>query len=322
MPRLQRALLPALVLALAATAASAEPVRIEHAQGEAVLPAPARRVAVYDLAALDILQALGAPVAAVPDVRIPAHLAPGAGVDVVRAGTLFEPDLDALAAAEADLVILGGRSRRAYADVQALAPTIDLSAGTRNYLAATYASIDALGRATGRSKAAEAEAMALRARLAELHARTADAGTGLVLFAVGDRAIAHAPGERFGIVHEVLGVPSVLPTTTAAASEGVRPEAGSPEARAQAADRAAALEAALAADPDWLFVIDRDAATGDPERPASERLADHPAVSASRAWRSGRVLHLDAPAWYLATGGIGTLTRTADAFTAALDAAE
>lgn len=98
MHRPLRALFPAFALALA-TGAHADPVRIEHAQGDAVLPTPARRIAAYDLVALDILQALDAPVAAVPEVRMPAHLAADAA-DLPRVGSLFEPDTAALAALE------------------------------------------------------------------------------------------------------------------------------------------------------------------------------------------------------------------------------
>ncbi|RYG07077.1 MAG: hypothetical protein EON92_19025 [Burkholderiales bacterium] len=94
----------------------AGPVRITHAQGETVLPALPQRVAVFDLAALDILQSLGADVVGVPAARFPDYLSAYAADKYPRIGTLFEPDYAAVRAARPDLIIVAGRSASKLAE--------------------------------------------------------------------------------------------------------------------------------------------------------------------------------------------------------------
>lgn len=136
-----------------------------------------------------------------------------------------------------------------------------------------------------------------------------------MLFAINGKASVQAPGERFGIIHELLGLPSVLPTNTTPAAP--RPAAGSPEAAPARARSAQLLAQAMAADPDWLLVLDRGLATGGEDAKATD-LAAIPAIAGSRAWREGRVFRLDPAAWYLAGGGYTVLEQTLSAFEAAL----
>src|SRR5690606_5252700 len=68
------AVLPPLAAAASSPAPTAQPLHADHAQGRTVLPAAPRRVAVYDLAALDMLLALGIEPVGVPQVTPPAYL--------------------------------------------------------------------------------------------------------------------------------------------------------------------------------------------------------------------------------------------------------
>jgi iron complex transport system substrate-binding protein len=156
----------------------------------------------------------------------------------------------------------------------------------------------------------EDQAAQLSAELNEALARLQDAtasAQALTLFTVNNNIILHATGELFGMLHEVTGMPSVTsPSETVAAA---RPEPGSPEALAMAEQREARLQQAMAAEPEWLFVLDRGAATGG-DGQGEQTLAEHPAVAASAAWQSGQVFYLDPPTWYVATGGYLGLMQT------------
>lgn len=148
------------------------------------------------------------------------------------------------------------------------------------------------------------------AALGALRADAAGAGSALTLFTVGDNAIVHAPGERYGMIHEITGMAPVAPPPDPAMT-GERPPAGSPEALALRERREARLAAAMAAEPDWLFVLDRGSATGG-DLVAMRVLSEHPHVAASAAWRAKRVYHLDPPGWYVGTGGYLELMRTVE----------
>jgi iron complex transport system substrate-binding protein len=302
------AMLAASLLAVAAPLAAA-PIEVVHRQGTTTLEVPPARTVVFDLAVLDHMDALGVDAVGVPDARFPAHLARYGGEAVAKVGTLFEPDLDAVRALAPDLIIVGGRSARQREALSAIAPTIDLGTDPAAFFDSVTGNLATLGRIHGREARAAELADRLRARR-EAIAHALDGQDGLVLFTVRGNAMAHAPGARFGIFHDLLGLAAVLPEE--AGDTGPRPAAGTPEAAAAREAQARTLAAGLAADPDWLLVLDRGLATGDTPEPTD--LAALPAIAASRAFGEGRVFHLDPAAWYITGGGYGVVMATFDAW--------
>lgn len=305
-------------LALGLGQATAQEVSLTHAQGEVTLPAAPQKLAVFDLPTLDIIQALGKSdlVVAVPKTaeraNFPAHLAAFGEDRFAPAGTLFEPDAGALETIGPDLIVLSGRSRDKFEDMGAIAPTIDMSAGDGDIVANVIAHTENLGRLLGAEDAAATRIAAFRETIARTHELGAGAGKGLLLFGAGENIRAEAPGSRFGAVYDLVGIePAIGP---AEAATGPRPEPGSPEAEAARQRQQEALEAALASDPDWIFTIDRNFAVDNTDiRPLPERLAEDERVTATEAWKAGRVIHLDGKIWYLMGGGIDAMTASAEA---------
>lgn len=304
-------------------AAAARDVTVSHARGETVLRATPAKVAVYDLATLDILNALGVDaVAGVPKGadgkgNFPSHIARYADAQYRNVGTLFEPDMAALTALQPDLIIIGGRSTRKYDEVAGIAPTIDMSSPNKDLAATTIDNVRKLGRLFGVEKRADQRIAAFEGLMADLHAQAAGAGTGLLLFGAGQNLSVHAPGDRFGHVYDFVGIRSAVPPAAPAATEP-RPAAGSPEAAAARARQQQALADALMTDPTWIFVIDRAAATGDTPSTIAERLAADERVAATSAWKAGRVIYLDPRNWYLVGAGVDALSQSATAIRAAL----
>jgi iron complex transport system substrate-binding protein len=305
----------------------ANELRVEHAKGETVLMKAPAKVAVFDLAALDILATLGVDaVAGVPKGasgtgNFPGVTATFGDPDYRNVGTLFEPDLSALETLKPDLVIVGGRSSRKYETVSAIAPTIDLSPGEMSLATAAVTNTRKLGAVFGVQDKADQAIAKLEASLAGLHAASATAGTGLVLFAAGGGVSVHAPGDRFGTVYDFVGIkPAVAPAQPS--PSGPRPKPGSAEAQAAAAKRDETLRAALAASPDWLLVLDRTAATSSEPSTIVERLGADPRIAATDAWKKGRVIYLDPKAWYLVGAGISSLTASAEDIRAAMKKAQ
>lgn len=211
--------------ALLCAPVAAADLLVPHAQGTTVLASTPTRVAVFDLGALDVLQALGVDVAAVPGANFPAGLEAFAHERHAKVGTLFEPAMDALRTLAPDLIIVGGRSAKHYEALSAIAPTLDLGAGFEAYANAIVTNTLTLGRVFDRNAQAAALVTKLLETRAKLDARLGDADA-LTLFVVGGRANANAPGERFGIVHDLALLPSVLPAAIAEeGAEGARPEA-------------------------------------------------------------------------------------------------
>lgn len=113
------------------TAQVAESREISHARGETSVPANAERIVVLEPVQLDTVVALDRiPVGAAvlnETLGVPDYLGDDAG-DIASVGTVTEPNVEAIAALEPDL-ILGTESRHSeiYQQLEAIAPTVYLT---------------------------------------------------------------------------------------------------------------------------------------------------------------------------------------------------
>lgn len=320
----------ALLLGAGRAAGAAGELTIAHAQGRTMLPAAPRRIATFDLATLDILQSLGIEPVGVPAAAFPPYLAGYGGQQYAKIGTLFEPDHAALRAVRPDLIVVASRSAGKYAELSEIAPTIDLSTSTNGFIGSVAYNAQLLGRLCGRQAQAAARVERLLADVRSLQARGARAGRGLLLFAVGNGLTPQPPQTRFGVLYEFAGIaPAVtaadLPPPQPRPPQSAAPAAGSADAaaadqarRQQAARQAERLDALLARDVDWLFVLDRPSATGG-EAVAPGLLAANAAITRTTAWKKGQVIALDAAGWYLVGGGLTQLAQSTAQIAAAFD---
>lgn len=321
-----------------ASAQAAETARtFVHAQGEVTIAAVPKRIAVLDLAALDILNGLGVEAAGVPTLEEnlwPEYLKKYTASSFTPVGDLFQPDIEALKKLQPDLIIVAGRSAGKLKDISGIAPTIDLSTGNTAFVPTVAQNILLLGRILNREPQASERAESLLRQVRELHAKAAKAGHGLLLFGFGDSVSVQYPQTRFGVVYELLGIaPTVSvaeappPFTPSRASAPGSPEAAAAEQRQRAAmqQRAEAESKRLAdviqREPDWLFVIDRSAAFGERANAAAV-LQVSAAITGSQAWQRKQVLHFDGREWYLAGGSPSAVERAIRQFSQALDAVE
>jgi len=297
---LVRQVLAALVLCwTAAAGAQADPLTVRHAQGETVLPARPQTVLVFDLAALDTLDALGVEIAGVPGSNIPDYLAKYRGDGYAKIGSLFEPDYEAVHAARPDLIVIGGRSAPRYGELSRIAPTIDLTVAPDDFLDGAKRNAALLGDIFGKEQEAAARIGDLDAALADLREKARDAGRALIVMTNGGKVTAYGTGSRFGWVHDIGLEPAVADVTAATHGEAI------------------SFEFLLETNPDWLIVIDRDAAVGNAGA-AARRTLDNELVAATTAARKGQIIYVDTARWYLVGGGLGALRVMVDELAAAL----
>lgn len=203
MRRIASPALLATALMTAPVAALAQ-VTVDTAQGPVTLQDNPDSVAVYDMAALDTITALGVtPKGSIDNILVPALRDAAAGATPV--GTLFEPDLEALAGLAPDLVIVGGRSSTQLAAVSQVAPAIDMTFGP-DLLADARARIDAYGALFAKTAQAEEMTATLDSRLADLRAAADGQGTALIVMTNGPKLAAYGTGSRFGWLHDQTGL--------------------------------------------------------------------------------------------------------------------
>jgi len=291
-----------LVLFLPSRSAQSEQIRVAHAQGETVLPGKPAKVLTFDLAALETLDAVGIEVAGVVDSHIPAHLAKYKDNKYLKIGSLFEPDYETINAAEPDLIIVGGRSSPKYKELSRIAPTIDLTIDDAAYLKSAFRNARTLGKIFSKETEIEARIAKLEESVRAVREQSRTAGRGLIIMTTGGRISAYGPQSRFGAIHADFGIaPAVETLDKAIHGQGV------------------SFELILQANPDWLFVVDRDAAIGQSGSPAA-RLLDNPLIGRTTAWKKGRVVYLNPVRWYLIGGGLVSLQANVDQIAEVLNA--
>jgi iron complex transport system substrate-binding protein len=294
-------------LAFLAAASLAQPtygfaaeITIPHAQGETKLVDTPKTVLVFDLASLDTLDAIGVDVAGVPKGVKPASLAKFASDKYLAIGTLFEPDYEAVSAAKPDLIIVGGRSAAKYSELAKIAPTIDMTVDREHYLDSVRKNATTLGAVFGKQQEVAAKLDALDKSVAALRERAPDAGRGLIILTTGGRMSAYGPGSRFGLIHDGFGIKPAVEKLDTRGSHG----------------QAISHEFILETNPDWLFVIDRDAAVGKGD--AAQKFLDNEIVGQTEAWKKKQVVYLDPASWYLVGGGLTALQSSVDQIQAAI----
>ncbi|MCO6363642.1 siderophore ABC transporter substrate-binding protein [Paracoccus sp. 08] len=296
MHRIASPALLATALMTAPVAALAQ-ITVDTAQGPVTLQDTPDSVAVYDMAALDTITALGVtPTGSIDNILVPALRDAAEGATPV--GTLFEPDLEALAGLAPDLVIVGGRSSTQLAAVSQVAPAIDMTFGP-DLLADTRARIDAYGALFAKTAQAEEMTATLDARLADLRAAADGQGSALIVMTNGPKMSAYGAGSRFGWIFDATGLEEAVPGL----DDATHGQAISHEFIAQA-------------DPDWLLVVDRGAAIGEDGQGAMETLRSD-LVAGTTAWQQDHVIQLDPAATYISAGGYGSTMAVLDQLTQA-----
>jgi len=277
----------------------AEPVMVETFQGSVSVETSPHSTYVYDMAALDTLDALGVEnITSIGKTYLP-YLAQYQG----DAGTLFEPDFEAVYAAKPDLVIVGGRSLEHLVAMHRIAPTIDMTIWGHDLVGQAFARLHSYGELYDRADRAVQLQRQVELAMVETAAAVAGKGTGLILMTNGPKVSAYGSGSRFGWIYSATG----LSEAVVGLEDTVHGQAVS-------------FEFIKEVNPDWLLVIDRVAAIGAEGTNARQTL-DNPLVRQTRAWASGNVIYLDAARVYIAAGGVqsilGTLETIRTGFSAA-----
>ena len=287
------ALLSAFLL-IAPAGAVAFPLAVEHGQGTTEVAAVPKTVMVTDWAAFDNLDALGISVSGVPSTATPPYLASRIPAGAQTIGSLQEPDIEGIAAAAPDMVIVASRSRTAYPALSGFVPTLDMTVDNANLVDGVRHNLATLGRVFGREAKAAELTDALDAKIAEARNAAANKGTGLVVVTNAGKLGVYGPGSRVAWIYDALGVPSVR--------EAV-------DDRDHGGD-AISFEYLLETNPDWLFVVDRDAGIGG--EGAARALLDNELIRRTRFWQNDHVIYLDPAAAYVTMHGYSGLMLLLD----------
>lgn len=286
------------VFCLLASPMWAETVTINTFRGSAEVAKNPDKVVVFDISALDSLDALGVEIDGVVSPVFVDYV-DDTTEGAVPVGNLFEPDFEAVAALAPDLIIAGGRSHKVVPKLARIAPTIDMTVW-QDTVEQGKDRLLSYGKIFGKEAKAEALIAEFDKKAAAAKASLQGKGTALIIMTVGPKVSAYGAAGRFGWLHQITGLPEAV--------EGVDQSAHG---------EAVSFEFIREADPDILIVIDRLAAIGR-DGARAEATLDNALVHDTKAWKNGKVIFLESAPLYIAGGGIQSMTRMIETITGSL----
>ena len=288
----------ALALPTFAEEAAPETITISTLNGnretmELAVPYDPQRIAVLDMASLDILDRLGVGdrVVGSATTALDYLQAYVTNEEIANLGTIKEADLEAVMASEPDVIFIGGRLSSSYDALSEIAPVIYLATDTDigvgesvRQNATTIASLFGL----------EAEVDAL---MADFDARIA----ALAAFAEGQNAIV---GLCTSGSFNVLGSDGRCSMISV---EIGFDNLGDGDVTSTHGNESS-FELIVELNPDYIFVLDRDAAIATEGAKLAQEIVENELVMETDAYKNGHIVYLAHPTvWYTAEGGITAL---------------
>lgn len=271
--------------------ASKEAVEVE-------VPFDPQRVAMLDLASLDILDNLGLGERVVGSTTTTLDYLKKYEEDenIANLGTIKEADLEAVMACEPDVIFIGGRLSKSYDALSEIAPVVFLATDAElGVVQSTYNNAKTIASIFGVEDQVDEKFAGFDERVAALKEAAAGQTAVIGMATSGSFNILGNDG-RCSIIAKEIGF------------ENIGAAAASSNESAHGEETSFELIAEL--NPSHIFVLDRDSAIGQDGAQLAADIMDNELVKETDAYKNGKLIIMDTPsAWYTAEGGITALSN-------------
>ena len=257
------------------------------------VPFNPQRIAILDMAALDILDALnlGDRVIGMAGTTLPYLNEYSSNKSLANLVTIKEADLEAVMASEPDIIFIGGRLSASYDVLSQIAPVVQLAVD-RNLGVVESVRKNATTIASIFGKEGEVENLmaTFDQRIAALADFAKDKNAVIGLCTSGGFNVLGNDG-RCSIIGTEIGFENigVSDLTSTHGNES-------------------SFELLVKLNPQYLFVLDRDAAIQAQGAKLAQEIIENQLVVQIDAYKNGNIVYLENPAvWYTAEGGITAL---------------
>lgn len=297
----------------AGTTPAATSVEVEDNNGTHTIAVPPKSVVATDNRTFQTLSDWDVKLSAAAVALMPDTIAYVNDDSIVDLGTHGEPDLEAVVAVEPDLIIVGQRFTQFSEDFTKLAPEASvLSLDPRDgepFDEELKRQVSVLGEIFGKQDEAKKLGDDLDAAIARVKDAYDPSQTVMAVITSGGEIgyVVPSTGRTLGPVFDFAGL------TPALEVEGSEDHQGDD----------ISVEAIADSNPDWILVMDRDAAVAadDPEyKPSNEILDGSEALANVTAVKEGNIIYM--PADTYTNEGIQTYTEFLNDFADALEAAK
>lgn len=276
---------------------SAEEAPTEVVIGEVRVPVNPKKIVSFDLGAVDTIRALGKEdsIVGLPTQGLPAYLSDFS--DRQSVGNMKEPDLEAVAALEPDLIIASGRTVEYMEQFKEIAPTIVFETDNANYWSSVKENIASLAAIFGEEavKDAEKQLADLDQQIQELAAanQASDKKALAMILNEGNMAI-NGANSRFAFLYHTLG----FHPTDAKIEESRHGQEIS-------------FEGINEINPDLIFVLNRTVAIGG-DNSSNEAFLRNELIQSTNAGQNDGIITLTSDLWYLSGGGLESIQLMVD----------
>ena len=279
------------------------------------VPYNPERIAVLDMPALDIVDALGMGDRIVGSAKVTIEYLTDYNPDdsngaIMNLGTVKTADLEKVAACEPDIIFIGGRLSSIYADLEAIAPVVYLGVDyekgvveSTKYNAQTIASIF--------GKEAEVDAMFtdFQPRIDSLNTVLNEKNVLLGMYNSNALGLMDTQSQ-LNIIANELGANN-LGETVGEVDKATHGEEAS-------------WETIITLNPEYMFILDRSTATGDAEEGVlgAREVIENDLIKELDVYKDNKIVYFidHANVWYTSTGGVQALdTMLADLESALLN---
>ena len=261
------------------------------------VPFDPQRIAILDLASLDILDELGVGdrVVGTASTSLDYLQSYVTNDSIANLGNIKEADMEAVMACEPDIIFIGGRLSKSYDALCEIAPVVFLSTDAeKGVVESTRENAMTIASIFGLEDHVEALMADFDSRIDALKAfaegKTAIVGmtTSGSFNVLGNDGRCSIIGKEIGF--ENIGVDANIDTSTHG--------------------NEASFEFIVDKNPDYIFAMDRDAAIGTDGAQLAQEILENELVKSTDAYKNGHVVYLAHPnVWYTAEGGIQALSE-------------
>lgn len=259
------------------------------------VPYDPKRIAVLDMASLDILNCLGAGdrIVGMASTSLDYLQDYAEKEEIAALGTIKETDMEAVMACEPEVILIGGRLASVYDELSQIAPVIYLAVDTEiGVVESVRNNAAAIASLFGKEEEVEDLMEGFDQRIQTL-AEFASGKTAIVGMCTSGSFNILGKDGRCSIISNEIGFDNVgIDSETDTSTHG----------------NEASFEFVVEKNPEYMFVLDRDAAIHREGAELAQEIVENELITDMDVYQKGNIVYLAHPAvWYTAEGGVEAL---------------
>lgn len=256
------------------------------------------RIAILDMASLDIIDALGLGDRVVGSTSVSidylSKYNPTNSNNIVNVGTIKNADLVQVKASKPDIIFIGGRLSKVYSDLLEIAPVVYLGTDTeKGVIESTLLNLENIAKIFGKESEVENlySKYSFSSRVESIKSKFEGKSALVGMYSGSSFNLLDNTG-RCSIIGKELGFNNIKDGELSGATHG----------------DTASWEAIKTLNPEFIFVMDRNSAIGQESTVTTKEAIENEVIKTMDVYKNSKICYLEHPGiWYTAEGGVQAL---------------